>query len=176
MSLMCTASIHAVYTTSLSQWLIDWCWVLCKLQLLKTETTTFAVAVKALLPVWCGISSVLSVEVATTMDTSCCSEWDKAPVKNGHASSLCLLKWEVLLSLRTDFVCPVPLSFSIIPCFWRRKCLKGLPHPSKFCSKAFLFLFLLLVIVLCGLMFSWCVALVCIFVHPVEVHGLGRHV
>lgn len=156
---MCPASMHAVHTTSLMHWLIDWCWVLRKLQLLKTEATMFAVAGKALLPVWCGISSVLSVEVATTMATSCCTEWDKTPVRNGYASSLCLFKWEVLLSFS-----PVPLCFSVIPCFLRRKLLKGSPHPSNFSSAAFIFR-LLLVTVRCDLMLSWYVALVCIFVH-----------
>lgn len=122
------APVVAVYTPPLSHWLIDGCPVWCKLWFAKAETNMFAAACQALLRVWCGISSGLSVEVATTMATSCRSEWDKTPVRSGHASSRSLLKWEVLLSLSA-----VPPSFPLYHVFGEGGSLMGLFNcPCKF--------------------------------------------
>ena len=127
MWLWCRGSIQCCLLNPLIVTLAYW-WMwsfLRKLLFAKAEPTVFAVARQAPLRVWCGISAGLSVEVATTMATSRHSEWDKTPVRSGHASSRCLLKWEVLVSLTA-----MPLSFFLMPCFWKRKLLKGPLQPS----------------------------------------------
>lgn len=76
----------------------------------------FAQAHRALVGVWSGISAGLSMEVASTMATSHCAEWDKTPVRAGHASPRCLLKWEVHLSLSA-----IPLSFLLYLVFFLKR-------------------------------------------------------
>lgn len=83
----------------------------------------------------------LSVEVATTMVTSCRSEWDKTPVRSGHASSGSLLKWEVLLSFSA-----VPSSYPLYHVFGGGSSLMGLfSCPCNFSIIKFYCFFFLLV-------------------------------
>lgn len=85
----------------------------------------------ALVGVWCGISVGLSVEVATTMATSCRGEWDKTPVRDvltPHHSP-----WSSGRSTCHSFWYPYPFFYTMF--FWRGISLMGLFNgPCKYSS------------------------------------------